>query len=277
VSNLYIPARITDRVWAEKFVEGQIFMRSLTEFGAWEAVQRYTKDELNNSFRGDLREGTVKVVANPDDDNFFSTFPEELKMGIKHAAILDVGDIQYFNILCLCCIDYMPELRQFISPSKRMKEFGDAAVIIKDMNEFLLRLMKGIEKIGKKVCLLMEKVEYYSFDETKILNPLFNKKQDHEYQNELRIAIGRLDLNKPTSDDKYELCTSTEPLKVEIGDISDITIVLPIDDFCAFKRLDSAIFPMIDRRSDIFNRLLKETQETMSRFESRKQTFTFDI
>jgi len=65
VSNLYIPARITDRVWAEKFVEGQIFMRSLTELGAWEAVQRYTKDELNNSFRGDLREGTVKVVANP--------------------------------------------------------------------------------------------------------------------------------------------------------------------------------------------------------------------
>ena len=158
-----------------------------------------------------------------------------------------------------------------------MKEFGDTAVIIKDMNEFLLRLMKGIEKIGKKVCLLMEKVEYYSFDETKILNPLFNKKQDHEYQNELRIAIGRLDLNKPTSDDKYELCTSTEPLKVEIGDISDITIVLPIDDFCALKRLDSAIFPMIDRRSDIFNRLLKETQETMSGFESRKQTFTFDI
>ena len=266
-----------DKQWAKLFVKGQIFMRSLTEFGAWEAVRHQNNSELNNSFRGDLREGSIKNIANPDDDRLFRAFPLQLKQVIKGGAVLDAGDIQYFNTLCLCCIDYLPKFNHFVRPSEKMKEFGDTAVIIKDMNEFLRRFMVGIEKCYPHVCLLMDKVEYYSQEETRLLNPLFNKPNSYRNQNELRIAIGRLDLSRPTGKGKYELCQSTEPIKFEIGDISDITQMLSIDDFCTLNSMEPAIFPMIDLRSDIFNRVIEDNQEKMNQFESRQQKIMFSI
>lgn len=277
MSRYYVPARVMDKQWAELFVKGQMFMRSLTEFGAWEAVKNHDNSELNNSFRGDLREGSIKNIANPEDDRLFSAFPEDLKRAIKVGAILDAGDIQYFNTLCLCCIDYLPEYNKFIHPSAKMKEFGDTAVIIKDMNEFLRRFMIGVEKCYPRVCLLMDEIEYYSQGETKLLNPLFNKPKSYRDQNELRIAIGRLDVNRPTANGRYELCQSTEPLKFEIGDISDITQMMSIDDFCMLNNMEPVVLPMIDLRSDIFNKLIKDTQDRMRHFESRQYKIMFSI
>lgn len=261
---------------ALQFVKGEMYLSSLTEFGAWEAVKNHDRPELNNSFRGDLREGSIKNVARAEDDEIFSAFPEEMKKAIKGGAILDVGDIQYFNILCLCSVNYVPEFGMFIPPSPKMKEFGDTAVIIKDMNEFLRRFMIGLEKFNPYV-LLMDKIEYYSQGETRRLNPLFNKPDSYRDQNELRIAVGRLDMSRPTSDGKHELRQSTEPLRFNIGDISDITQVMAIDDFCTLNNMDAVILPMIDVRSNTFNMLIEETKKRMRWFESRKQTIIFSI
>lgn len=277
MNKLFVPARIMDRQWAEKFVEGQIFMRSLTGFGAWEAVKHSDDPTLNNTFRGDLREGSVKNIANPEDDRLFRAFPQDLKQVIKGGAVLDVGDIQYFNTLCLCCIDYLSPLNRFVPPSYKMKEFGDTAVIIKDMNEFLRRFMIGLEKCWPNVCLLLDRVEYYSQDKTRLLNPLFNKPNSYRDQNELRLAVGRLDMSRPTSNGKHELYQSTEPLKFEIGNIADITQIMPIDDFCTLNHMEPVILPMMDLRSDIFNSIVKETRERMRQFESRQQTIIFSI
>lgn len=277
MNRLYVLARVMDKQWAELFVKGKIFMRSLTEFGAWEAAKRHDNSELNNTFRGDLREGSVKNIANPEDDRLFSAFPEQLKKVIKGGAILDAGDIQYFNTLCLSCVDYLPELNKFLQPSIKMKEFGDTAVIIKDMNEFLRRFMIGVDKCCPNVCLFMDRVEYYNQGETRLLNPLFNKPKSYQEQNELRIAIGRLDMGRPTSNGRYELCQSTEPFTFEIGDISDITQMMPTDDFITLKDMEPVILPMIDCRSDIFNRLIDDTRKKIGQFESRQQKIMFSI
>lgn len=276
IGGLYILARVMKKARALQFVKGEMYLSSLTEFGAWEAVKNHDRPELNNSFRGDLREGSIKNVARAEDDEIFNTFPEEMKKAIKGGAILDVGDIQYFNTLCLCRIDFLPEFNMFIPPSPKMKDFGDTAVIIRDMNEFLRRFMIGLEKYHPYV-LLMDKVEYYSQGETRRLNPLFNKPDSYCDQNELRIAVGCLDMNKPTSNGKHELRQSTEPLRFDIGDISDITQMMTIDDFCTLSNMDSVVFPMIDMRSNIFNMLIEDTKKRMRRFESRKQTIIFSI
>lgn len=277
MGKLYVPARIMDKKWAELFIKGQIFMRSLTEFGAWEAVEHHGDPVLNNAFRGDLREGSIKNVAKPEDDRLFSAFPEELKSNITGGAYIDDDDIQYFNTLCLCCVDYLPDMNVFVRPSDKMKQFGDTAVIIKDMNEFLLRMWKSLNQTMPNFCLLMDRVEYYTQDETRLLNPLFNKPDSYRDQKELRIAIGRLDMSRPTANDKHELCRTTEPLMLEIGDISDITQVLSIDDFCFFKGIEPVILPMIDKRCDIFNKLVEDTQGQMRAFQSRKQRILFSI
>lgn len=277
MDKLYVPVRVMDRQWAELFVKGQMFMRSLTEFGAWEAIKHHDNPELNNSFRGDFREGSIKNIANPEVDRLFSAFPDELKQFIKGGAVLDAGDIQYFNTLCLCCIDYISTMNMFIPPSDKMKEFGDTAVIIKDMNVFLHRFWAGVQKHIPNSCLLMDTVEYYDQSETQMLNPLFNKPASYRYQKELRIAIGRLDMSKPTANGKYELCQSTEPLKFEIGNISDITQVMPIAELCELKNMEEVILPMIDRRCDIFNNLIRDTKKQMRQFQSRKQRIMFSI
>ena len=36
----FIPVKVTDREWAEKLLDGEVFMRPLYEFGAWNLKKR---------------------------------------------------------------------------------------------------------------------------------------------------------------------------------------------------------------------------------------------
>ena len=35
----FIPVKITDKKWADRFVQGEVFMRALADFGVWSRLQ----------------------------------------------------------------------------------------------------------------------------------------------------------------------------------------------------------------------------------------------
>ena len=53
MENPYYLVKVVDRQWAEKFMEGEVFMRAISCFGD---LSRRSKDS-QNQFRGDVLEG----------------------------------------------------------------------------------------------------------------------------------------------------------------------------------------------------------------------------
>lgn len=108
-------------------------------------------------------------------------------------------------------------------------------VLITDYCEFIERYGKAMFKAYEKVIGMIGNVEPFNFEETRELNPLFCKQESQAYQNELRMALGVLKKNVfargADAENANELVRSLEPVKLQLGDISDITIEMPIDDF----------------------------------------------
>ena len=281
MNDLFVPVRILDRKWARKFVDGIIYMRSLSDFGSWKRLDivknSKVSDTLVNNFRGDLNEGAIKTISNPDDDEFFKTFPDDLKAHMKAGKIIDYGDIRYFNILCLFCLRYFPDAGKFEIPSERLKEFGDTAIVITDTNAFLNRLLEQVEWKTRYTCLI-NFIRYYSEDTTETLNPLFNKTCDYEWQKELRIALGRLNLSKKLKNGNYPILESDAPLKLRIGPLNDITMLVPIEDFINGNwDKDKVKFANSLTQVSPIDNMIQKTEKMMSEYNTKKFSSIFTI
>ena len=62
MSETFLPCKIVDRQWAEKLLDGEVFMRALSEFGCWEA-----SSDIKDQNRKDIMEGAVASYVNPND------------------------------------------------------------------------------------------------------------------------------------------------------------------------------------------------------------------
>lgn len=230
----FIPVKITDKQWADRLVKGEVFMRALHEFGSWGRLEGLGNN-LDNDYRGDLYSGVTATFKSPEEDRFFAGLPQEVKNSGMAWCMIDESDIQFFKIFSLYRYEFDEEKQEFIKPDPRMKQFGDTAVLITDYCEFIERYGKAMFKAYEKVIGMIGNVEPFNFEETRELNPLFCKHESQAYQNELRMALGVLKKNifamDADAENANELVRSLEPVKLQLGDISDITIEMLIDDF----------------------------------------------
>lgn len=92
----FIPVKITDKKWADRFVQGEVFMRALADFGVWNRLQNIENAKINNNFRGDLREATVRhVEENFEREQFLQGMDPEFVNAIKTVDYIDYSDMQY--------------------------------------------------------------------------------------------------------------------------------------------------------------------------------------
>lgn len=230
----FIPVKITKKEYADKLVNGEVFMRSLHEFGSWGNVNE--KDTvLNNDYRGDFFAGVTATFSTPEDSDFFRGFPAEVKSHMANCCLVDESDVQFFKIYSLYRHELDDERQEFVTPDPRMAQFGDTAVLITDFCEFIERYGKALFSAYEKVISMISIVEPFSFRETRYLNPLFCKHESQAYQKELRMAFGEVKKNifamGPDAENAHELVRNLEPVKLHLGDLSDITVEMPIEDF----------------------------------------------
>ena len=236
--NHFVPVKFTARRWAEKLVQGEVFMRALHEFGLWGNVKE--KDPaVDNDYRGDFYAGVTATFESPENSDFFKGFPDDFKKNIFNCCLIDESDVQYFKVFSMCCMELDDEPQAFIPPDPRMRQFGDTAVIFIDFCEFLRRFGEAMFGAYDKVLNMIERVEPFSFGKTQYLNPLFCKHESQAYQNELRMAFGELRDNpfsrRLDGQQALALIHDLQPVKMQIGDISDITVVVSADDLIAGK------------------------------------------
>ena len=269
----FIPVKITDKKWAERLLDGEVFMRPLHDFGSW------NKDKdgvLNNHFRGDINEGTAAVYRDVEKFPGFEGFPKDFQDAVLQISMIDDGDSQYFKIFSLYRMMYDPTTDFFIKPDPKMAEFGDTAVIIRDYNEFIERYGKALFARYDKLISMIDTVQFYNFNETRKTNPIFEKSDEYKYQNELRMAFCELEHNRFARGQDAEaglrmICDLT-PVTLNIGSIRDIAVAMPMEDFLELRfppdmRLR---FPMSDDKSNPTNYdgIVEWTKEQMKGFKT---------
>ena len=153
--NRFIPVKITQKKYADRFVKGELYMRALHEFGSWGDISD-KDDSLKNGFRGDLYSGVTAVFSSPYESRYFAKIAKN--KAIENCCLIDESDIQYFKILSLYCWEFDDGKDRFKTPDLRMAQFGDTAVIITDFCEFIDRYARALFKEYPHFTALLDRV-----------------------------------------------------------------------------------------------------------------------
>lgn len=270
----FIPVKVTDREWTEKLLDGEVFMRPLYEFGGWDLQNRTS--ELNNTFRGDIAEGTTAVFADVKDCPLANKLKNTFGDHLMRISYIDDTDVKYFKIFSLYCMEYDTVKKSFVVPDFRMREFGDTAVIIADYNKFIERFGNALFDRCDPVVSMIDRVKFYNFDKTRKTNPLFEKHEKFSYQNELRMAFCELEKNKfamgPDADSAMKIVESLNPVKLQLGSIRDIAYAVPVDNFLKLliPQYIPLHFPMRElyESQSNYDILVAETRKKMKDYKS---------
>ncbi|MFD2034488.1 hypothetical protein ACFSKL_06780 [Belliella marina] len=172
-------------------------------------IEFFRKNDSGDHLRGDFAEG-LKFSPLP---NFRIPTLESQGIRFKNAKINEDTDISHLYSMYVVTNEFWQEQMHF---DKKILEFGDYALLIKP-REFVEKVLK-IAKHEIKYGL----ASYYKTPTIPLsLNP-FSKREEFKYQNEFRFVINS---------------SSKEPIKIKIGDISDIATMIPTETLLKIKFL----------------------------------------
>lgn len=224
VEKPYYLVKFIDKKWADKLMDGEVFMRAIACFGD---ISRRSLDS-QNEFRGDVLEGINYSFGN-------------------QFGLIDVLTYRE-KIYCLYALEFDEEAGTLIKPDNRIIEFGDTAVIIHNMGEFLHRICYAmLDRFEDNFWTSFQRVEYDVNFSVEQPYDEFCKASSYSYQNEFRIALDLAmgKFNPETLKDVTDFGRLTFPGKIEedtnpdslsdsiilnIGDIRDISISVPSSD-----------------------------------------------
>ena len=240
----YFLVKVLDKKWADKFLDGDIFMRYLGYFGLFNRMM--SRDpSINNTFRGDDMEGLSVSTGEPD--------PLEVSW-IDGAYELR---LEQNKIFCLYAIDVCNKNKRIAPIDPQIEEFGDTAIVILDSNEFLRRVHQAFtDKYGSAFWTSYKRVRYeLDFSKSRSYTE-FDKSVSYAWQREFRISLDLSEghISKRTWDNMTDYLKLTHPWKVDndensdfnaesltisIGDIRDICLEIPTSEF--IKNIDKLI------------------------------------
>ena len=237
------PVKITDKRWADSLQDGSVFMRSLYDYGSWSVVKRSQAgdQQMKSGVQGDVGEGIVRRVDPKVGDEFFnhSRFDPEIRAAMKDCFYIEDNIFQYCKVFCMYGLTYMIPEHRYQEPDERLREFGDTAVVILNPNEFLNRILQGLNRqYEDNFNFRLDEIHYYPPD---YYGPLdeFCKSASFSWQSEMRMRVALLNPESYIIDEqgrkRKELMQNRDSITVNIGDIRDISVQIPIEDLIQLK------------------------------------------
>jgi|JI10StandDraft_1071094.scaffolds.fasta_scaffold66201_4 hypothetical protein len=240
--------KVIDKKWADKLIEGQVFMRPLSDFSDIES----RPDNCNNNFRGDILEAVTHSFAKGDEHQFFKDALGDENSKLSESGFISESLRQEKIVYCMLCLEFSEQNSCFIPPNTDFQNFGDTAVIIFDPKEFMMRICKSLfNEHNETYWFGASRVRYdLDFAQTKEYNE-FSKSPLYSWQNEFRIAVDLSDgkLDKITWErmtdfarimyinqgGKVDMGMDRKPITLDIGNINDISVQVNIEDFLALN------------------------------------------
>lgn len=204
-----------------KLQAGQLYMKNLKYYVD---LEKTTDDEdVGDKYDGQMMLQDVKIsMYTVDTHEFIAQFDAP-------SVSMNLGYLEC-PVFCMFMFDYRNHVEENLEGEnltvkyqfteeqlKKMPNFGDSVLIIKNGDEFVNRVKKGLLEAGYGFS--RDHVQYYAFNNVEHLKQIqsdnsriaFWKRDKYSYQQEYRFLIHDFV-------DDY--------LSVEIGDISDITQLL---------------------------------------------------
>ena len=205
----------------KKLQAGQLYMKNLKYYVD---LEKTTDDEdVGDKYDGQMVLQDIKInMYTVDTNKFIAQFNAP-------TASMDLGYLQC-PVFCMFMFDYRNHVEEHLDGEnltvkyqfteeqlKKMPNFGDSVLIIKNGDEFVNRVKKGLLDAGYGFT--RDYVQYYAFNNVEHLKQVqkdnsriaFCKRNKYSYQQEYRFLVHDFV-------DDY--------LSVDIGDISDITQLL---------------------------------------------------
>lgn len=212
--------------------KGDIFARPLGYFQDFE--------ELDEAMRFDRYEGTTELhqpkVLMDRGQSVLVADPEGNIVGDITSAIIgpmrmSKGHLKYTPVFCTFSVhsevlaDYRNgKITTLIDP--KVKEFGNYVLIINDYSELIRRIHEFVAELTEReVRVVPGVVEYVDIDTFHGEYGVFKKPKEYSYQNEMRIVFDGIRI--PNED----------AIIARIGDISDISVLMPYKSFKNFYRV----------------------------------------
>lgn len=226
--------KFTSREYIDDFVNGNLFMSSLSKF--W---------DRNNNFeeQKDIFEGVCAVT----DIKRNSALPVKWRQLFASDERFRIQAYQYCNLLCFYRVDRDDQngIVQCIPPM--MEKFGDAVIIIRNKEEFLRRVNNAVERERGICC--MGDVRYHELTGVKrnIQGVFVSVPGEHSdgaisiesigRWGKIKAHYGCLDkFNEYSNQREWRICYlpekyDTADVRLDVGDLSDIVEVYTINEY----------------------------------------------
>lgn len=209
----------------QKLQAGQLYMKNLKYYVD---LEKETEDEdVGDMYDGQMLLQDVKIsMFTVDTNEFIAQFDAP-------AASMNLGYLEC-PVFCMFMFDYRNHVEERLDGDNltvryqfteeqlaKMPTFGDSVLIIKNGNEFINRVKKGLLDAGYGFT--RDHVQYYGFNNIEHLKQV---QKDNS-----RIAFWKRD--KYSCQQEYRLLVHDfvdDFLSVDIGDISDITDLLKVEE-----------------------------------------------
>lgn len=218
--------KVTDAKYAEMLLGGDVYARPLNAFGGWDWLANIQNDlSVNNSFRGDCNEGAIRNV----------------KWEYGDITLIDDSETKYMKCYSTMALQYHLKSMKWERADKKVTQFGDTAVVIANLDQFVDRIVSALNK--KYACdhclLLADKISFYHLGITNNLVPMYSKEASYSWQNEYRIIFCETIPNRenkfarPDKDGVFRpnaqsTILSLDDVHLDIGDIRDIAYAIPV-------------------------------------------------
>ncbi len=208
-----------ERQHAEQFVQGNLYLNT---------VKFFQKSAEKVDARGDNYEGTFHSVQ---PGSISSLTIAGVKMGGKiiHEFCIRRDTDLLSNIYCLygfhggAGFDTLEDARERLLVPAETAQLGDSLVFIKDVQMFLDRVGQALQREG--LSLKLGQVQYLDDSQfTHLDSPLLCERKKYAHQKEIRIIVRR-----PILVD--------QPLRLNVGDLSDIVELKSVEEFNANFRV----------------------------------------
>lgn len=225
---LNLAVKITKKKYADMLCEGKLLIRSLGEYNG---LAGPIKEPWFQTSQGDLMDGASYIVKDIQNDPIFGEFDEDLQKIIQKAWYLDTAE-SMCKVYCMYALTYLLDEQTFLTPSRKLRELGDTAVII-GIHPFTERIKESIAALyGVSPLVRIGKVQYYPLDYCGGLT-IFGKSKNYSWQQEIRIALTVRDGSRPlvrNGQVVYPMIEDYRPLQLDLGDLSDICYQIPLED-----------------------------------------------
>lgn len=190
--------------------QGELYLNTIDFFKGTDSIGRLDSHEGITHIYGKKDIGSIKIIT-PDEKEFV------FKDGIESVQIYDPKEDEYkvTHIACFSLVNInLSKDGTYKLIDEKMQQFGESLLILNNIEEFIERLKKALQK-NTNITNLVGKPVVYIDENYNGKVDIFKKRFQFAYQQEWRCAIRN-----------YE--QDNKPFILNIGDITDISFLINV-------------------------------------------------